>query len=767
MKSPRNNIIIYGTTIYVGKMTVELEFGTFTSYTFQNLINKSYIIALISGIINDDNPIYCRVHSSCVTSETIGSMDCDCVSQLNGALKKIAEKGGILFYLLQEGRGSGYVGKSRACMKVQYEPEKYDTFIAYKELGMKKDYREYSNIRDILYMLDINPKFILLTNNPDKIKGFRENGITIYKREDIEIIPNPYNIGYLKSKEKSGHLLDKTNDNTILELFPNKKIVPFNPYVLSDNKRFIHVSSYYLPIGNINNKFIILNEDIINKNVFYYKTSLGFIVDKKDYNNLKHLLLPFWFKVIVYYDLISQSEFVILEYGDTNKTDQIVRIHSESIFNRFPLKEPTNKIIYQRALEQIIINGAGKLILFYQDGRGFGLGNFIINNNTDNKNKKDCRDYEAVSILLEEILGKNKLISLCYSCDKSRELSIKAILDKQLSIKKTIYIGQGSIELGHYSIRERIQLMFNKLDLNIVPLRNTILPNSIITGMGSSYTHAKYLSHLLNKYIFKKKDHTKTISISDILNSNYDNIDNLVIFSQGLSPHAKQCINKIGTSKVKLITSIETDINVNLEILTYFKTGCERDTLIRILGPFEGYILSVNILKSMKPNIKLITPNDHNHINLLKHIGNSIISYPSYNFTNTLIQNKSIILIANYPILHYMDNIRMKFIEGCGINNCILVDPYEFAHGYYQSMKMSNNKYNIILFNDTDNEQFSKIESILENDFVWKIKSNLNIDINILEYEFIINQYILMIMNRLNINQINWKGKKTQNIIYN
>jgi 3,4-dihydroxy 2-butanone 4-phosphate synthase/GTP cyclohydrolase II len=61
------------------------------------------------------------MHSSCITSETLGSMDCDCVQQMNEAFKKIAEKkSGILFYLIQEGRGCGYVGKSRACMIVQY-----------------------------------------------------------------------------------------------------------------------------------------------------------------------------------------------------------------------------------------------------------------------------------------------------------------------------------------------------------------------------------------------------------------------------------------------------------------------------------------------------------------------------------------------------------------------------------------------------------------------------------------------------------------------
>lgn len=61
------------------------------------------------------------MHSSCVTSETLRSMDCDCMQQMEGSLQKICQAGnGIFFYLIQEGRGCGYIGKSRGCMISQY-----------------------------------------------------------------------------------------------------------------------------------------------------------------------------------------------------------------------------------------------------------------------------------------------------------------------------------------------------------------------------------------------------------------------------------------------------------------------------------------------------------------------------------------------------------------------------------------------------------------------------------------------------------------------
>jgi 3,4-dihydroxy 2-butanone 4-phosphate synthase/GTP cyclohydrolase II len=49
-----------------------------------------------------------------LSAASLRGCDCDCVQQLEGAFKVIAEKGkGILFYLMQEGRGVGYVAKAR------------------------------------------------------------------------------------------------------------------------------------------------------------------------------------------------------------------------------------------------------------------------------------------------------------------------------------------------------------------------------------------------------------------------------------------------------------------------------------------------------------------------------------------------------------------------------------------------------------------------------------------------------------------------------
>ena len=58
---------------------------------------------------------------------------------------------------------------------------------------MKKDYREYSAIKDILKILNINPNFVLLTNNPDKVDAMKSLNINVILTGEIEFKPNPFN----------------------------------------------------------------------------------------------------------------------------------------------------------------------------------------------------------------------------------------------------------------------------------------------------------------------------------------------------------------------------------------------------------------------------------------------------------------------------------------------------------------------------------------------------------------------------------------------
>jgi 3,4-dihydroxy 2-butanone 4-phosphate synthase/GTP cyclohydrolase II len=440
---------VHGTTVYLANTKVPTRYGDFRACIFQDIIHKGYIIALTYGDIKNAEVLHTRMHSSCVTSETLGGCDCDCVQQLEGAMEKIAQSGhGVLFYLLQEGRGVGYSAKARDRMLVQASGDTLSTFDAYKILGLKKDYRQYLNIADIVHILGIDARWVVLTNNPDKVAAMERNGLTVERTESIEYEPGPFNLFYLKSKQESGHELSRPNELPLADIKLPEPVVPFKPVRLEQAERFIYMASYLLPIRPIDDEIVISYDAVremlgeselepytmgprpmirefesIRGNRLMLKIDPQAIEakgkDPKENPFARLLYEPYWFRVHVYYDIVSGDDFVLLTHGSAKSYESpIVRIQSESILNRFPVKVDDNKAKYNRAIQHIVRYGSGAVVLVYQDGRGAGFGAFSLdrmfleqNSSYDTRESYrklgvpfDQRDYECVFQILKSHL---------------------------------------------------------------------------------------------------------------------------------------------------------------------------------------------------------------------------------------------------------------------------------------------------------------------------------------------------------------------------
>ncbi|MGA1931552.1 GTP cyclohydrolase II [Arcobacter sp. YIC-464] len=165
--------------------------------------NQEHLAIMSEDFENIEAP-YVRIHSECLTGDTLGSLKCDCQNQLNLSLDFIAKQGGLIIYHRQEGRNIGLLNKVNAyCLQDQGR----NTIEANLELGFGEDDRDYSVVEYIFNDLNVK-KIKLITNNPKKIDYVESLGVTIVERIPAITESNVYNEHYLKTKkDQMGHML--------------------------------------------------------------------------------------------------------------------------------------------------------------------------------------------------------------------------------------------------------------------------------------------------------------------------------------------------------------------------------------------------------------------------------------------------------------------------------------------------------------------------------------------------------------------------------
>jgi len=181
------------------------RFGEFTIYGFRDTDSGEEAVALVAGTPKPEVPTLVRIHSQCLTGDTLASQRCDCGDQLHEAMRLISEAGlGVLIYQQQEGRGIGLINKLHA---YELQDQGLDTVAANVELGFGADSRDYIMPAAILKYLQAT-SVRLLSNNPEKVRGIEAEGIAVIERVPLEIKPSPSTRDYLRAKkEKLGHLL--------------------------------------------------------------------------------------------------------------------------------------------------------------------------------------------------------------------------------------------------------------------------------------------------------------------------------------------------------------------------------------------------------------------------------------------------------------------------------------------------------------------------------------------------------------------------------
>lgn len=191
-----------GGDVLGGEIVEKADVANWKIATFSGRAGVDHAILKFGELVTS-NPILVRIHSECLTGDVLGSLRCDCGSQLNQALAKIESAGsGIVVYLRdQEGRGIGLSEKIRA---YELQDQGLDTVEANLALGHEIDERDFSDAVEILNLLGIKD-VELLTNNPEKLQSLLNAGFSA-RAVALAGEVNDFNEKYIKTKrEKLGH----------------------------------------------------------------------------------------------------------------------------------------------------------------------------------------------------------------------------------------------------------------------------------------------------------------------------------------------------------------------------------------------------------------------------------------------------------------------------------------------------------------------------------------------------------------------------------
>ncbi|MEV4944012.1 GTP cyclohydrolase II [Streptomyces zaomyceticus] len=171
--------------------------------SFEGLADSGEHVAVQVPAVAGRTPLV-RIHSECLTGDVFGSKRCDCGPQLDEGLDAVAEDGGAVLYLRQEGRGIGLYNKLDAYV---LQDTNVDTFSANRMLGRGDDERQYAVAAQMLRALGLE-RIRLLTNNPEKVRQLREYGIDVVDVVPTRVHSNPDNERYLWAKASlGGHTL--------------------------------------------------------------------------------------------------------------------------------------------------------------------------------------------------------------------------------------------------------------------------------------------------------------------------------------------------------------------------------------------------------------------------------------------------------------------------------------------------------------------------------------------------------------------------------
>lgn len=168
---------------------------------------QRYLVVEVGNVVDHNNPLV-RIQSACALGDLFESKWCDCAWQWKESKRLMFdEPTGLLIHAFdQHGKGVGLHNHYRVYAEGQKRNQELLTE-TFDFLGLNYENRNYDDIAEILNYYNVK-NIRLLTNDPERIKFFENNGFRI-ERVPLQPPIDEYNKEELRiKKEKFGHLLD-------------------------------------------------------------------------------------------------------------------------------------------------------------------------------------------------------------------------------------------------------------------------------------------------------------------------------------------------------------------------------------------------------------------------------------------------------------------------------------------------------------------------------------------------------------------------------
>lgn len=329
--------------------------------------------------------------------------------------------------------------------------------------------------------------------------------------------------------------------------------------------------------------------------------------------------------------------------------------------------------------------------------------------------------------------------------------------------------------LGHTLFETRLQeipeFLKGMLDDAREPIPCASDQAFLITGLGSSEAHARYLTHLINQYT-PASAHFRSITDFHLTPFKSPRREILIVFSQGISANSQIALRQLHLFNGSILFTSSTEKGLarskkadraeflkKVSHVIHFPLEEEFEILIRAIGPMAGYLACIQFINRQWPT-KLPT--------LPKTFWEEIFTPPALPDAIDSYR-EGCLFISNSELASYGQNLQYKFVEGLFTPTPTLCDYLSFSHGPFQQLAQSPRPVVLLKSQGPQEDALAaRCQEMLQSISItpWIIDSPHRTPLSIFSHEVALNAFLLQAMQAWKIDQLNWPGKGLDGPLY-